>query len=218
MQSWSSSVPEIIGRVAHFDLSSWVPQLGNHTPSKRFLLADPAAAAQVHYVSNIIRSKYRNADAHELALSIVDASYRAKVDPLLVAAVIKSESSFHRHARSGAGAIGLMQLLPNTGRYISEQHNLGWRGSSMLTDPDYNIKLGIAYLQYLLAKFNGNLEYTLIAYNWGPGNLQQALSARSQIPASPIKYARTIIGNHKKWKLDYGARRAQNVDANFVVG
>ncbi|MBX7138077.1 MAG: lytic transglycosylase domain-containing protein [Oligoflexia bacterium] len=218
LHSTYAPTPEIFERVASMDWADWAPTLGSGRSAKRSLLTDPGAARQVHFVSQIISSKYKRLDARDLALTIVSESYKANVDPLLVAAVISSESSFQRHVESHKGAVGLMQLLPETGRYISAKLDSAWHGSWKLREPEYNIKLGIGYLQYLKKMFNGNLEHALIAYNWGPGNLQQALEARSHIPSSTKEYARTILWNHKRWKSDFDARRAETFDLNRSVG
>lgn len=164
-------------------------------------------AAKVHYVSEIIRSTVpKNTEVNRLAYAIVAEALQARVDPLFVAAVIKSESTFNKNARSYVGATGLMQLMPETARFISKDVTSGWRGYSQLTDPVYNIRLGIAYLKSLQRMYDGNKELMLIAYNWGPANLNEALKNRLSVPQSTKKYARTIIGDHARWKLEYAQR------------
>jgi soluble lytic murein transglycosylase-like protein len=86
------------------------------------------------------------------------------VDPALVAAVVETESKFHRTARSPVGAQGLMQLMPRTGR---------WLGATNLYDPDQNVDAGVRYLKYLQGRFDGNLKNTIAAYNAGEGNVQR---------------------------------------------
>lgn len=163
---------------------------------------------QVHYVTEIIgRASRAPHEAKKLAVSIVEESYRAKYDPLFVAAVIKSESLFKKNARSHVGALGLMQIMPDTARFVAQKRQ-DWRGSENLNDPDYNLQLGIAYLKHLEEMFNGNLTHVLIAYNWGPGNLIQALEQRGHIPSSTVQYAKTILSTHKRWKQDFDSRRA----------
>lgn len=86
------------------------------------------------------------------------------VDPALVAAVIETESRFHPQARSRVGARGLMQLMPKTGR---------WLGARNLNDPDQNIDAGVKYLKYLQARFDGDLNKAIAAYNAGEGNVRR---------------------------------------------
>lgn len=212
LNSGLTNGPEVIASRSGFSLESWVSSLRGDSSSDR---AKEAYNSQVQYVTHIISNKFKRQDAHEIARSIVTESQNAKIDPLFVASIIKSESGFKPFARSDQGAIGLMQLLPSTGEYISEKNNIGWGGSSKLTEPKYNIRLGVAYIKYLNEMFKGNVEHALIAYNWGPGNLLQALKERDSIPYSTISYARTIIGTHRKWKNDFSAQRAQLADKDL---
>jgi len=80
------------------------------------------------------------------------------VDPALVRAVMKTESNFNRWAVSKKGALGLMQLIPETGRRF---------GVRDFFDPQQNVDGGVRYLRFLLEKFNGNLDLSLAAYNAG---------------------------------------------------
>lgn len=84
--------------------------------------------------------------------------------PELIAAVIKQESMFRPHVRSSAGAVGLMQLVPRTGRKM---------GARNLLDPQQNIAAGAKYLRYLSDEFNGNEKKFIAAYNAGEGNVKK---------------------------------------------
>jgi hypothetical protein len=166
---------------------------------------------QVHFLSDLISSLHRGSKAPKmLAFSIVRQSKRANYDPILVAAVIKAESTFRQRAVSHVGALGLMQIMPATGEYISSKERIRWNGTGrLLDDSDYNIQLGIAYLQYLERMFNGDMEKVLIAYNWGPGNLIQAMREGRRPPSQCIKYARTILADHRAWSKQYYDRQDQ---------
>lgn len=89
----------------------------------------------------------------------------------LVHGIIRQESEFHPVAVSHANAYGLMQLLPgtarNTARSVRTQYNKGW----LTTRPDYNVKLGSAYLNSLLERYDGALPLAAAAYNAGPGRV-----------------------------------------------
>ena len=169
-------------------------------------------ASNAHYILALMTStgKALGINDKHLAFAIVTESIKAGVDPLLVAAVIKSESTFNHKAISNKGAQGLMQLLPETGRFISEVADLDWKGSDTLHDPAYNIRLGIAYLQYLRNEFGWDLKHALIAYNWGPGNLQGALKRGSHIPTSTLSYAQKIMSTHERWRRELDNRMASN--------
>lgn len=108
------------------------------------------------------------------------------VDPALVRAVMKTESNFDRWARSPKGALGLMQLIPSTGRRY---------GVSDFFDPQQNVEGGVRYLRFLLEKFNGNIDLALAGYNAGE-NLVQRLG---RIPAIPetTNYVRKIRAIYK---------------------
>ncbi len=169
-------------------------------------------AGQTHFVAELISAHSSSAvkeDAKSLAFTIVSESLSAGVDPLLVAAIVKSESTFNRNAESPVGALGLMQILPQTGKYVSDIQDVRWHGPSRLKDPNYNLRLGIAYLQYLHKKFDGNIERILVAYNWGPNNLITALRNGSPVPQMCKKYMTTILSNFKNWSTEYAANSSQ---------
>ena len=94
------------------------------------------------------------------ATLIQQASDRYGVNPSLVNAVIRAESNFDASAVSGAGALGLMQLMPGTAQGL---------GVSDPMDPAQNIEGGVKFLSQLLKKYDGNVQMTLAAYNAGPG-------------------------------------------------
>ncbi len=94
------------------------------------------------------------------------------VDPCLIAAVIKNESKFSAQARSNRGAIGLMQLMPETAIWIAGQQKKDGFQVSELNDPDSNIKMGVWYIASLQKEFDNNEVLVLAAYNGGRGNVK----------------------------------------------
>lgn len=106
---------------------------------------------------------------------ILASSAEFGLDPYLVAAIIHCESSNRPAVISPKGAVGLMQIMPDTGGWIAGKLGLGNFSESMLTDPAVNIRLGCWYLHYLMDRFGGVRSHVLAAYNAGPGNLKKWL-------------------------------------------
>ena len=98
---------------------------------------------------------------------------RSGVEPALVLAVIRQESEFYPKARSSAGALGLMQLMPATARHTARGTGLPYDRKRLTDDPTYNLRLGQAYLEKLLAEFDGSYILALAAYNAGPARAKQ---------------------------------------------
>jgi len=104
-------------------------------------------------------------DREELDKIVHEVSERHHVDPDLVRAVIETESDWNPAAVSRSGALGLMQLVPSTAREL---------GVNNAFDPKENIDAGVRYLQMLLARYDGDLDKALAAYNAGPGAVDRA--------------------------------------------
>ncbi len=103
-----------------------------------------------------------------LAYPVITLPKRLPVEPALVLAVIRQESEFNIRARSRASARGLMQLLPSTAKFAARRARLKWSRRRLSRDPAYNIRLGSAYLAYLLDRFEGSYLLAAAAYNAGP--------------------------------------------------
>jgi Transglycosylase SLT domain len=126
--------------------------------------SEPVPAAEIDRLADEVPAPLR---------ALVDTISRNHgVDPALVRAVIKTESNFNRFAVSNKGALGLMQLIPDTGRRY---------GVRDFFDPQQNVDGGVRYLRFLLDKFNGNLDLSLAAYNAGE-NLVERLGRVPPIP------------------------------------
>ncbi len=101
-------------------------------------------------------------------LPAIQASTTNGVDPYLIAAVIREESVYNPDAVSPAGALGLMQVLPQTGQMIAGRLGGESFSKERLFDPRYNIRMGSWYLGQLAEKFDHNPVYMVAAYNAGP--------------------------------------------------
>ncbi|HUP49919.1 MAG TPA: lytic transglycosylase domain-containing protein [Thermoanaerobaculia bacterium] len=111
--------------------------------------------------------------------------------PELVAAMVQAESQFKPNARSPVGALGLMQLMPRTGK---------WMGARDLTNPTQNIQAGTKYLKYLNERFSGNETKVIAAYNAGEGNVRKF----GGIP--PFRETRNYVQKVRNYEKDFKKR------------
>lgn len=99
--------------------------------------------------------------------TVEQVSSKTKVDSILIYAIARQESAFAEKARSSAGALGLMQIMPGTARQTARKTGIKHEDRYLL-DPEYNINLGSHYLNELLKQFKGNRILAAAAYNAGP--------------------------------------------------
>lgn len=119
-------------------------------------------------------SIYRRIFPLKYGVEVADAAKDYGLDRWLVYAVIKVESDFVPDAKSSAGAIGLMQIMPVTGEWIAWRKNESYR-QERLTEPAYNVDMGCYLLSYLLDYYDNNLDYAVAAYNAGSGRVDEWL-------------------------------------------
>lgn len=91
----------------------------------------------------------------------------------LAHAIIRQESAFDFEAKSPAGARGLMQLMPGTAHDMARELNIPHKTSWLTTNTQHNIKLGAAYMQKMLDRYNGSYPMAIAAYNGGPGRVDR---------------------------------------------
>ena len=98
-----------------------------------------------------------------------------KIEPSLLYAFMHQESMFNTTAKSKKGALGLMQIMPSTAKFISSNKAVKRNNSNILKVPEINLDVGQEYIEYLLSlkSVNKNLIYLAAAYNGGPGNLEK---------------------------------------------
>ena len=128
-----------------------------------------------------------------LSERIIHESAKYGYDPLFLAAVIITESSFNNWARSNKGALGLMQIRPATGRELADEVHVKWKGKPTLFDPETNIALGAYYLNKLVLRF-GDLSLALEAYNHGPSRVKRYL----KMGYRPKHYSQKVF-RHYSW-------------------
>jgi hypothetical protein len=160
------------------------------------------APAKLAMITDAIRQEFF---AKEVPFGsvIFSEARRNNLSPELLAAVVHAESKFNPTARSRVGAVGLMQLVPRTGR---------WMGASNLLDPVQNIGAGAKYLKYLSDRFPGDQQKVVAAYNAGPGNVQRF----NGVP--PFKETRNYVSRVHDFQQNLGDRLATRMDELAVAG
>ena len=154
---------------------TWEKQAFDHSLKKFQQISHYKTGLKTNYIDNL----------PEL---IVHESKKYGYDPLLLTAVIITESSFNNWARSNRGAHGLMQIRPATGRELAAEVRVQWQGTPSLYDPETNITLGAYYLNKLFLRF-GDLGLALEAYNHGPSRLKGYLKKGHR----PKRYSRQVF-------------------------
>jgi soluble lytic murein transglycosylase len=119
-------------------------------------------------------------------VQVLENAAQYDLPPHLVYAMIREESRFDRKAVSRVGALGLMQLMPETGRYVARELEMPQLTEEGLLDPEVNLAFGIWYASSLLDRSGGNYLRMLSAYNAGPSNAKRWF-ARAGSEADPIE-------------------------------
>ena len=136
------------------------------------------------------------------------------LDPYLVASLIRQESEFNPNAVSRANAVGLMQLLPKTGKAVAREVKLKRYTASQLYTPAVNLQLGTRYFRGMVDRFGGSFEYALAAYNAGSDRVEEWLGQGKyrdpqefveSIPFTETReYVQAILRNASVYKQLYG--------------
>jgi soluble lytic murein transglycosylase-like protein len=130
----------------------------------------------------------------ELSRHLVQLCQYYRFDPAFILSLIQVESGFHVKAVSRVGAVGLMQVMPKTAEIMVNDWDLPApaKSASMaraLTDPFFNLTMGVAYLSTLRERYQGKSPYFLLAaYNLGPARMEELLARHSFHPEKTVKY------------------------------
>jgi soluble lytic murein transglycosylase len=145
---------------------------------------------------------------------IASAALKGAVDPLLVSAVVREESSYNPLVRSRVGARGLMQLMPDTARPLARARGMDFRDGDLLDDPAANVELGAAYLGWLVREF-GEARLAVAAYNAGPNRVKEWWAARKsddlevwveQIPYNETRnFVRRVSVGYEEYRRLYAS-------------
>jgi len=152
-------------------------------------LATTASAGQASKIQRSPRKNDGDSAAGDLDQIIKEAADTHGVDGNLIRSVIKAESNFTNRSTSPQGAMGLMQLMPDTAR------ELGVRNAY---DPRENIMGGTKYLKALLDRYRGDTKLALAAYNWGMGNVEKS---SAQLPRETRDYIARVTKYYQAAKV-----------------
>lgn len=148
----------------------------------------------------------------------------------LVYAIARQESLFHASARSHAGALGLMQMLPGTAKLTAKKFGIAFTPARLTTDPAYNATLGAAHLGELTSNYDGSYILTFVAYNAGPLRARQWVEAYGdprdpridpidwveRIPFTETRnYVQRVMENVRVYRARLGAKANQPMEADL---
>lgn len=185
---------------------------------------------QYHIYSKVHSSlpeKYKS-KADEITAAIIEESEKQGLDPVFTLAVIQTESGFNPNAKGKLGDSGLMQILPETGKWIAETNDIPWEGKKALFDPVYNIKIGTAYFATLGSDFaTAPIEY-LRAYNLAPTTVRNQPAAKvattKKNPSRAMNghilnkiYARKVMKNYALLYKSFGKSVTQKPNSRVAV-
>jgi soluble lytic murein transglycosylase-like protein len=127
---------------------------------------------ELNRLSTIVEQSAAHRIPADLATAIYDIALSEGVEPALAFSLIRVESGFTRRAVSSAGAVGYTQVMPSTAFWL--QPGLG---RDELFERDTNLRLGFRYLRMMIEQYEGDLHLALLAYNRGPGRVDEILRA-----------------------------------------
>lgn len=149
-------------------------------------------------------------EAINLSLAVLHESEKYEFDPVFVLAIVKTESSFNPKARGRHGEIGLMQIKPKTAEWIANKYGIPWRGAKSLENPKVNIRIGIAYMNYLRGRFDGHANKYLSAYNMGAARVSSMYASEKK----PKEYSQRVMKNYR----DTYRRLAAATTVSLIAG
>ncbi|MBC7753163.1 MAG: lytic transglycosylase domain-containing protein [Moraxellaceae bacterium] len=148
----------------------------SNSPASRF----ETDAFLSSYIEEYLRKNGRQLASADVVKTLIEVSRINQYDPIFLMAIIKTESQFRPHAIGSAGEIGLMQIKPDTAKWICEKKGMKWKGKNSLKNPQYNIEVGALYFKYLKKSLRSRAASYITAYNTGMGQL-------SRMPSSEVK-------------------------------
>jgi soluble lytic murein transglycosylase-like protein len=145
---------------------------------------------------------FKDQEVALLTQVVYDESKRYGYDPLLILALILTESSFRKGQVSVKGAQGLMQVKPTTGYELTQRRGIRWKGELSLFEPAFNVQLGTLYLFELILKFK-DVKKAIIAYNLGENALRLRMKEGRRLPTF---YLSKVMKKYEELKEKYDQR------------
>jgi hypothetical protein len=183
--------------------------LSNNIATQQYGNPDISIAARMRMTG---KTRYETlaADQEINKGTVITTAKRRGLPPALMQALAEQESGYQSGRTSSAGAMGVMQLMPDTAREQGLKDREVW-------DPVKNIDAGEAYFQKMLVLFNGNYEQALEAYNWGPAHEKDIRAGR--VPKDVKKYATGIMWNASRIdEANTRAAKSPGVDPQSGAG
>ncbi|MDP6978334.1 MAG: lytic transglycosylase domain-containing protein [Myxococcota bacterium] len=162
-----------------------MPARAPHAPLERIA---PAHWDEVATFFETRLTRYSDDDVKRLTRIVLDESDRYAIHPTLIIGLIQVESSGNPRALSRVGAMGLMQLKPETAAAAARERGFEFASEASLYEPALNIRLGVHYLSKLINRF-GDVDTALAAYNFGPTRIARAIRRGKSVP---VRYARSV--------------------------
>ncbi|HEU4430221.1 MAG TPA: transglycosylase SLT domain-containing protein [Myxococcota bacterium] len=164
----------------------------------------PPENASLMYARAVLERRGKRLDAVQregVARALVRAEAEHGIPVLMTLSLIAQESRFDPRAKGPTGSLGLMQLQPATALEVARRNGLAWQSNLTLLDPVQNVRIALAYLAELRARF-GTTDHAMAAYNIGPGNLQRLLRTR---PLRHGPYLKKVHGHADAMRAEFGA-------------
>jgi soluble lytic murein transglycosylase len=162
----------------------------------------PKELVKVYSIVKSHRSDISDSEAWRMSEVILEESSKRSIDPLLVLAVIQVESGFQYALVSPVGARGIMQIMPDTGKFLARVlgREYGFKAAAFrpesLDDPLFNIRLGVYYLHDLRKQFE-SVNLALTAYNVGPAEIQNRLENNLELSDD---FAAIVLEAYQRYK------------------
>jgi len=142
------------------------------------------------------------------AKNILQESHKNRLEPSLVFAITRQESNFIPNSKSSAGALGLMQIMPNTAKMVAKKANINIKSKNDILKIDNNIKLGTKYYRMMLEKYDQNPVLAAASYNAGPSRVAKWLpkvdtATDVWIETIPFRETRNYVKNVLAYTIIY---------------